>query len=483
MESVERSAEGSVNLTLAVTTHVFAGLILIGGFYVGLRGGLGEGAAIIWVASACALWYRDVELMRRERGEAGRVWSRVLQWWFEALVAPFALAFVAVGSFLRVERRLTAVEAELRELRAPAPTVEPGAAPRAEDWLAPQPTPTPAPPPPRVPPAPRPAPASRSWDVSVSDLLGARTLAWAGGIVTLLGIVLLFGLAVNRGWIGPTARVGLGAFASAIMFGAGWWLQRRYGQTYSALAAVGAGIAGGYASLLAAAALYDLVPSLAALAIAAGIAAVGIATALVWSSQIVAGIGLIGAILVPVAVVFDDARLSILGTTFVALMLAATGIVGVARRWRVLLVCAAAASLPQIAAVVAQAGDGSARVTALAAAFAAIYAGIGVTLESRRERPGLDGFAASFVLVGAVVAGGAALLLYSGRDQGVALLFAAVPFGLSSAWFFPHTRDRDLSAFLAALALALGVVAVGDLLSGPILAVAWSAEAAVLAWL
>jgi len=486
MDSAERSADGSVNLTFAVMTHVVAGLILVGGLYVGLRDGLGEGAAIIWGASACALWYREVELMRRERSEAGRVWSRVLQWWFEALVAPFALAFVAVGSFLRVETRLTAVEAELHELRAPAPTAEPAEVPRPDEWLAPKPRPEPASapaPPPRVAPAPRPAPASRSGDVNVSDLLGARTLAWAGGVVTLLGIVLLFGLAVNRGWIGPAARVGLGAFASAIVFGAGWWLQRRYGQTYSALAAVGAGIAGGYASLLAAAALYDLVPSLAALAIAAGIAAVGVATALIWSSQIVAGIGLIGAILVPVAVVFNEGRLSILGTTFVALMVAGTGVVGVARRWRALLVCAAAASLPQIAAVVVQSSDGSGRATALAAAFAAIYAGIGVALELRRERPGLDGFAATFVLAGAVVAGGAALLLYSGRDQGIALLIAAGPLGLSSAWFFSRARDRDLSALLAALALGLGAVAFADLLSGPVLAVAWSAEAAVLAWL
>jgi Predicted membrane protein (DUF2339) len=298
MESVERSAEGSANLTLAVTTHVVAGLILIGGLYAGLREGLGEGAGIIWVAAAFALWYRDLQSMRRERSEPGRVWSRALQWWFEALMAPFALAFVAVGSFVRVERRLAAVEGELLELRATAPTEEPAPVPSVEERPAPEPRPEQArvPRPARVAPAPRLASASRSWDVNISDLLGARTLAWAGGIVTLLGIVLLFGLAVNRGWIGPAARVGIGALASAIVFGCGWWLQRRYGQTYSALAAVGAGIAGGYASLLAAAALYDLVPSLVALAIAAGIAAVGIATALVWSSQIVAGIGLIGAI-------------------------------------------------------------------------------------------------------------------------------------------------------------------------------------------
>ena len=56
-------------------------------------------------------------------------------------------------------------------------------------------------------------------------MLGARALAVAGGVVTLLGIVFFFVLAVNRGWIGPTARVGFGATASLLVFGAGLALQ------------------------------------------------------------------------------------------------------------------------------------------------------------------------------------------------------------------------------------------------------------------
>src|SRR5205807_5022697 len=96
--------------------------------------------------------------------------------------------------------------------------------------------------------------------VKAADLLGARALAIAGGCVTLLGILFFFILAVNRGWIGPTGRITLGAIASATVFVAGLWLRRRYGETHSALAAVAAGIAGGYGTLLAAGALYSLVP-------------------------------------------------------------------------------------------------------------------------------------------------------------------------------------------------------------------------------
>src|SRR5205807_8539349 len=107
----------------------------------------------------------------------------------------------------------------------------------------------------RIPPPPPPQPPRRPRR-QLGDLLGPRAFAWTGGIVTLLGIVLLFVLAVDRGWIGPGARIGIGALASASVFVAGIWLRRRYGDTHAALAAAGAGIAGGYATLLAAAAVY-----------------------------------------------------------------------------------------------------------------------------------------------------------------------------------------------------------------------------------
>src|SRR5439155_11929043 len=120
-----------------------------------------------------------------------------------------------------------------------------------------------------------------------------------------------FVLAVNRGWIGPEARVAAGGLASAAVFGAGAYLRQRFGPTYSSFAAIGAGIAGAYATLLAAAALYHLVPDWQALLVATGIATIGLAASLAWRSEFVAGLGLIGAMLVPVAVVADG--LSFLG--------------------------------------------------------------------------------------------------------------------------------------------------------------------------
>ena len=95
-----------------------------------------------------------------------------------------------------------------------------------------------------------------------------------------LGIGLFFVLAANRGWIDERTRVLLGATASALVLGAGLVLRARYGQYWSALAAVGAGIAGWYATLAAATVRYDLVPDALALPLAGAIAAVGTAVAI-----------------------------------------------------------------------------------------------------------------------------------------------------------------------------------------------------------
>ena len=128
-------------------------------------------------------------------------------------------------------RRLEVLERELAELRQlafpePEPELPPApAVPPAPAW---QPAPPEAPPPaPKPEPLPQ-LPAREPREIDWSVFFGAKALAWAGGAVTLLGIVFFFVLAVNRGWIGPVARVSLGAIASALLFGAGLYVKRRY---------------------------------------------------------------------------------------------------------------------------------------------------------------------------------------------------------------------------------------------------------------
>jgi uncharacterized membrane protein len=342
-----------------------------------------------------------------------------------------------------------------------------------------QPAPVPAQPAPREP---RFSPPS----VTAADLLGPRALAIAGGIVTVLGIVFFFVLAVNRGWIGPPGRIALGGIASFLVFAGGLELRRRYGETHAALAAVGAGIAGGYATLLSAAALYDMLPDWGALLIAGAIASAGVVTSLRWGSQILAGIGLIGATLVPVATAAQGG-VSPVGTSFVGIVFAATAIVAIRQGWRELLIAGALASAPQIVALVvhpAYRSQHPLHVVALAGAFSVLYAAVGVAHRLRSGGSAYGRLATSFVLGGGALAAGAAVRLFETADQrGFAFLAVSLAYAVACGFFFRRLSTRDLSAVLAFGALTLGGFAFGELLSGQPLAFAWAAEAAGLSWL
>ena len=507
------------NLVLALVVHAFVGLPWLV-FVTAVSSFFLDAGAVVWGLSGFTLWAIGLVDAVRRLQDLGAVWGAVLRSWLWIIGGPVALAIVAVVRLRgkpqptaealqpldhleepvnpALERRLDEVEGRLRELGqeiteirrlaeigdevAVAPSVPQE---RAGDWEARVPVPEAAPAPPPTPaytPLPPPEPRKPSFwerDIDYGELLGAKGLAWAGGIVTVLGVVFFFVLAVNRGWIGPTERVGLGALASALLFGAGLYVHRRYGPVYSAFGAVGAGLAGGYATLLAAAALYDLVSDLAALAIAAGIAAVGVVTSLLWSSELIAGIGLIGATLVPLMVLFEE-DISPLGTGFAGLVFAATTVVAVARLWPALLGAGFAASLPQIALLVEDGEITDWDRVILAWIFTALYVGAAVALHRVQDEDALASLPATFVMVSAVLAGATGFLLFDGDERGWIVVASGAAFGVLAAALF---RDRDLSALLAAAGLALVAVGLAVALSGPSLALAWAAEAAVLAWL
>jgi uncharacterized membrane protein len=392
-------------------------------------------------------------------------------------MTEFLLILLVIGA-VYYTRRIQALERRVGELesrRAPK---------RAEPPVrAPAPKPTPPPTPRAAPPPPPPPPPARSFDwgrtVSAADLMGAKALAFAGGVVTLLGVVFFFVLAVNRGWIGPELRVACGGLASAIVFAGGVWLRRRYGRTYSALSAVGVGIAGAYVTLLAAVSLYDLISKPVALVVAGAIAAVGVGLSLAWSEEIVAGFGLIGAMAVPATLVFQGG-LQQVGTAFVAIVFAGAAVVAVRERWWKLLQAAALVSVPQALTQVAQAHAPHAGIVALALAFWLLYLGAGLAFQLRLGAA-LVSAPASFLTGGAVFGAVSVALLYDGAREGVAfLVVAAVYLGLAAALF---RRLREPALLLGALGLAATAVGVAQLLSGSSVAYAWAAEAAVLAWL
>lgn len=295
-----------------------------------------------------------------------------------------------------------------------------------------------------------------------------------------LGIVLFFVLAANRGWIDARARVALGAGASGLALAAGFVLRARYGQYWSALAAVGAGIAGAYATLAAAAARYDLVPDALALPLAALIAAVGTVIAIRWNSQVIAGIGLTGAALAP-ALQAIDTGMTWGAAAFALIVLVATGAVSVARRWDRVLAVIAVVVGGQIVWLAVDAGASpGAGTVAVAAGLATCLLAIGVALQLVQKHAELDPAALSYSLAGFGASLVLTLLLFEERDErGVALFAAAGVWGVVAgalAW----RRQPDLSLAVGTAALGLAGAGTAYLLTDSALVVTWAAESIVL---
>ena len=379
----------------------------------------------------------------------------------------------------------------------------------------------------------------------LSELFGARTFAWLGGLVTLLGIVFFFVVAVNRGWVTPGMRVVLGAATSTALFVAAVALRRRYGQLQAGLAAAGAAVAGWYTTVWAATALYDFLSTPVALLAVAAIAAVGAGTALAWKTQVVAGLGLIPAMFVPLVIDGDVTRLD---AGFVAVVLAATVALTVRERWLESMLAGALASFVQVGLLLGEANAGrDARTAAVAAVFWGLYLAAAVGHDVRPGRtpwfafnrpigvvallvltvvlaaavvielePGspaaVAAIAAAFWLVylavgvayqlrlgGALraltgtavaasvgVAFGAVFQRFEGETfdlstEGLALVGAALVY-LVPLPFLRGRGQRDLATILWAAALSVAAVAAAELVGGAALALAWSAQAALLAF-
>ena len=379
----------------------------------------------------------------------------------------------------RFELELRRMDAELRvlKLQVPTETVAPPRPPRPA-VVAARPVPPPAPSPAR------PRPTRPRIDVaglvSRVDLLGAGGLAVVGGAVTALGITLLFVLAAEQGWIGPVARVGAGVVASMLVFAAGLFVRQRYGQVTAGLAAVAAGIAGAYATLAAAAALYDLVPDAAALGLAAGIAGLAVTVSLAWCSELVAVLGLLGAALAP-ALQGLESGIAPDGLAFAVVVLVATAVVSVIRCWDVLLAAVTTVVGAQAAwLVVLEGREAGAATLAVIGVLAGVILSAACAWQVRAGTRELQRLTVPLVLadLGFILLT-SHVLFAPGSERGIALAVAATVFAF--AWIVLGRRQRDLGVVLAAGFFGLGAVAVGGLVSGDGLTLSWAAEAALLA--
>ncbi|WP_066911663.1 DUF2339 domain-containing protein [Millisia brevis] len=118
------------------------------------------------------------------------------------------------------------------------------------------------------------------------DGVVSRILAVAGGVVTLIGLGMLVGLAIQAGWFGPAARVASGGVLSVALVGIAERLIRRPGGRVGALAVGATGIAGLTVTVMAAGDVgYRWLPPIAAVGALVVVTALGLAAARHWSAQ------------------------------------------------------------------------------------------------------------------------------------------------------------------------------------------------------
>ncbi len=362
---------------------------------------------------------------------------------------------------LSLESRLDRVE-RLLSIGAPVPFVRAPAPPRRAEEAPPD----------------RPA----RTRVDVEEVLGGRVLAWVGGVAVVLGVVFFLVMAVSRGWIDEPTRVAL-AFAgsTALLLGA-LWLYERAGQTQAALAAAAAALASLYASLTVATVVYGLIPAAAGVLAAALVGAAGAAIAVRWDSQVVGGIGILGALLAPVLV---DAGSTTGALVFMAIALTAAVAVLVWRRWPWLATGAFVVSAPQLAAWI----DGDrppAPVLAVLVLYWALFLAAALAYELRFPTDGLRTSSALLLLADVlfVSAEGWRALHDAGRSDAATawvLALAAAHVGVGVGALRVRV-GREVGELMIALGVALSAVGLALALDGPALVAGWSAEAVLLAW-
>ena len=240
----------------------------------------------------------------------------------------------AIAQLLRRQRELEqrVHDLESRDI-AEQPAVVPPPLPRFE---------SPAPPvvrpvvtPPNIPKAAEPVPLETTIGLNWINRIAVVTL--------LLGAAFLFKYGVDNDWFGPGVRVAMGFAAAIISLLAGDRVWRR-GQTVFAQGVIGLGLALLYLSIYAASVLYHLLPQSLAFVAMGGVTGGAVGLAVLYNSQAIAVLALIGGYLTPPTLSTGENHPWILFGYVFVLNLAAL-LLARMRRWSALEPIAAAATI------------------------------------------------------------------------------------------------------------------------------------------
>jgi uncharacterized membrane protein len=379
---------------------------------------------------------------------------------------------------------LTAARPAPAPAQQPSPYVVPRRLPAASASEAPR-RATPPPAPPRPPVAPRPQREPVNWSKLAEQAFAARTLAWAGGIATALGVALLFVLAASRGWVTPEMRVGLGVLVSLGLLGAAFDLDRRGWRADAILSAGGAGIAGLYATLWASISMYHFISEPLGLPCAAAIAALAVALAIRIKQEPLAIFGIVAAMLAPTLVSQDVTG----GGALFSFVIACAGLPLFWRyRWTWLLVSIWGTAILTLAPLYLTTHSGLSSAVLAGALFFGLFMVEGLVSELRPEQRDRITELGWLLLGTSVLLSFAVSFLYAGdREVGGRHLSGFVLLGVAGLYallavtpLLLRRRHADVTDLLAGFGLAALATATGLLLDGPGMVCGWAAESAVM---
>lgn len=315
----------------------------------------------------------------------------------------------------------------------------------------------------------------------LEDRLTGRALAWVGGAALILGAIFFISLAFSRDWIGPEGRVAIGLIAGALAIAGGGLLLDR-GELLIGHVLTPVGLAVVSISLVGATRLYGLVPTEVGLAGALLSAVAAAFIAIRANSQVVAAFGLVTVLAAP-PLVGASPDLSTLA--FVGVVLIGTTSIGLLRTWSWLPPIAFLLSAPQAAAFFGGHPSVAPALVALAA-FWGLHAIAAGGEEFRRRRNDLNNRSASLLLADAAFLVWAGFTVLSGdleSNRGVFLIVVALAHLGLGGYFMVRHGERHLFGLLAlGTGIAALTMAVPVQLGGPPVPIAWTAEAAALAW-
>lgn len=362
----------------------------------------------------------------------------------------------------RVGQATTTTVAAPQPVQAPSPVAPPAFVPDAWPQQAaqapyqptrpayPPPAPTSAPPQPQpqwpMPPA---RPKRSLFDRLSEDGAGSKLLAWAGGAVTLLGVVLLLVLAVQQGYLGPLSRVIGGGVLAAALIGIGLWLHRTPTARTGAFALAATGIAALYLDVIAATTIYGYLPPGGGLAVGLLVAGGGLLLAMRWDSALLA-IGVVVACALCAPILTSGFTPLLVG--FLLVLKMASTPVQLRREWPWLAVAAGVPPLVAIVLTTASVMGPNDRLLTAAVALLAAFVGVGTAVATVRRRPD-DVIALAMLVTSPVPALLTTVLLDRQYAAGLAGVVAVLMLGL---WL---VRPPALPAKFTAASAAVGVFA------------------------